>query len=73
MKKKKLTCKEIKKLKILLIRRYLLEPIAYITKTKEFWSLNFHLSKHTLIPRPDTEILVEKALLLLGKKKKLQY
>ncbi|QCI19273.1 peptide chain release factor N(5)-glutamine methyltransferase [Buchnera aphidicola] len=67
--KKKLTCKEIKHLKKLLIRRYLLEPIAYITKKKEFWSLNFHISKYTLIPRPDTEILVEKAIFLLGNKK----
>jgi len=67
--KKILTCKEIKHLKKLLIRRYLLEPIAYITKNKEFWSLNFHISKHTLIPRPDTEIVVEKSLFFLGNKK----
>ncbi|CAL4042574.1 Release factor glutamine methyltransferase [Buchnera aphidicola (Anoecia corni)] len=67
--KKKITCKEIQHLKKLLIRRYLLEPIAYITKKKEFWSFNFNISIHTLIPRPDTEILIEKSLFLLGNKK----
>ncbi|GLX79964.1 release factor glutamine methyltransferase [Thalassotalea insulae] len=35
------------------------QPIAYITGYKEFWSLNFKVSPATLIPRPDTEVLVE--------------
>ncbi len=34
-------------------------PIAYLTGTKEFWSLDFKVSPATLIPRPDTETLVE--------------
>ena len=34
-------------------------PIAYITQTKEFWSLPLHINPHVLIPRPETEILVE--------------
>lgn len=37
-------------------------PIAYITGEKEFWSLKLEVSKDTLIPRADTEILVEAAL-----------
>ena len=50
------------KLTALLDRRLNGEPIAYILGEKEFWSLPLNVSKGTLIPRPDTEILVEKAL-----------
>lgn len=50
------------KLTVLLDRRLNGEPIAYILGEKEFWSLPLNVSKVTLIPRPDTEILVEKAL-----------
>ena len=50
------------KLIALLDRRLKGEPIAYILGEKEFWSLPLNVSKGTLIPRPDTEILVEKAL-----------
>ena len=39
-------------------------PIAYLTGKKEFWSLKLTVTKDTLIPRPDTEILVEAALAL---------
>lgn len=39
-------------------------PIAYITGSKEFWSLPLQVNKHTLIPRPETELLVELALSL---------
>ncbi|WP_201616945.1 peptide chain release factor N(5)-glutamine methyltransferase [Psychrobacter immobilis] len=37
-------------------------PLAYLTGQQEFWSLNFHVNEHTLIPRPDTEILIEQVL-----------
>lgn len=43
-------------------RRIAGEPVARITGTKEFWSLDFALSPQTLVPRPDTETLVEGAL-----------
>ena len=46
----------------LLDRRISGEPIAYIVGVKEFWSLPFMVSPATLIPRPDTEILVELVL-----------
>ncbi len=35
-------------------------PIAYLLKKKEFWSLNMNVSRDVLIPRPETELLVEK-------------
>ncbi|MFK5983877.1 MAG: peptide chain release factor N(5)-glutamine methyltransferase [Pseudomonadota bacterium] len=41
------------------------KPIAYITGYKEFWSLDLQVNEHTLIPRPDTEVLVEQALELI--------
>tara|TARA_A100001011_G_scaffold295642_1_gene308012 strand:- start:2003 stop:2845 length:843 start_codon:yes stop_codon:yes gene_type:complete len=44
----------------LLRRRASREPIAYIFKKKEFWSKNFIISNNVLIPRPETELMVEK-------------
>lgn len=46
----------------LLARRYQGEPIAYIVEEKEFWSLPLKVSPATLIPRPDTETLIELVL-----------
>ena len=41
-------------------RRSLKEPIAYIFKEKEFWSKIFEVNKNTLVPRPETELMVDK-------------
>lgn len=49
----------------LLRRRLAHEPIAYITGRKEFWSLAFEVGPGALIPRPETETLVEQALVEL--------
>ncbi|NRN29714.1 peptide chain release factor N(5)-glutamine methyltransferase [Photorhabdus heterorhabditis] len=54
--------KQFSQLETLLARRAKGEPIAYITGEREFWSLSLNVSPATLIPRPDTECLVEKAL-----------
>lgn len=43
-------------------RREAREPIAYITGHKEFWSLDFEVGPGVLVPRPDTETLIEEAL-----------
>ena len=45
-------------------RRIRREPVAYILGQKEFWSLNFKITSDVLIPRPETEILVETLLSL---------
>ena len=46
--------------KLILKRALSKKPMAYLLKNKEFWSMNFKVSKDVLIPRPETEILVEK-------------
>ncbi|AUX72558.1 peptide chain release factor N(5)-glutamine methyltransferase [Erwinia pyrifoliae] len=46
----------------LLKRRTAGEPIAYLTGEREFWSLSLSVTPDTLIPRPDSEVLVEQAL-----------
>ena len=50
------------KFKKLVLRRKKKEPIAYIFKNKEFWKYNFKVNKGVLIPRPETEIIVNKTL-----------
>ncbi len=46
----------------LVARRAAGEPVAYLTGRREFWSLDFEVTCATLIPRPETELLVEQAL-----------
>ena len=50
-----------------LLRRLAREPVAYITGRQEFWSLDFAVTPDVLIPRPDTERLVEVALICAAK------
>jgi release factor glutamine methyltransferase len=56
---------ELSKFKVLIKRRVEREPVAYIVGVKEFWSMDFAVTKDVLIPRPETECLVEAALTLL--------
>lgn len=49
----------------LLLRRLQGEPVAHLTGMREFWSLPLQVNASTLIPRPDTEVLVEEALALI--------
>ena len=65
---------KINKKNIITFQRYIErrsknEPIAYITEEKEFWSKKFFVNKHTLIPRPETELLIDKILKIYKGKK----
>jgi len=48
----------------LITRRASREPIAYITGHREFWGLDFEVTRDVLIPRPETELIVEEAIAL---------
>ena len=65
----KINEKNVSVFKEYLQRRSNNEPIAYILEEKEFWSKKFYINKGTLIPRPETELLVEKILKIYEKKK----
>ena len=62
----------LKKFNDLIDRRSKGEPVAYLIKKKEFWNETFYINKKVLIPRPDTEIIVESVLGMFPKNSKLQ-
>lgn len=57
-----LTSDQTQKYQNLISRRKKGEPLAYLTNHKEFYGLDFYVNKFVLIPRPETELLVEEAL-----------
>lgn len=61
--------KNFSKYKKLIIRRSRNEPVAYILEEKEFWSKIFYVNTDTLIPRPETELMVEKLVNMFKEKK----
>lgn len=63
---KALTDAELARYDSLLLRRACGEPVAHLTGQREFWSLPLEVTADTLIPRPDTEILVEQVLARLS-------
>ena len=56
----KIKTENIIKFNKLIKRRSSKEPVAYLLQEKEFWSKKFEINRHTLIPRPETELLVER-------------
>jgi len=63
---KPLTENEISGYRSLIKRRLLHEPVQYITGTQEFWSLDFMVDPQVIIPRPESELLVEQAIKRIG-------
>ncbi len=61
---------ELTRFKALIKRRVNREPVAYIVGVKEFWSMDFIVTGNVLIPRPETECLVEAAISVLQKDSK---
>jgi release factor glutamine methyltransferase len=61
-----LRSEELAQFKKLILRRLRHEPAAYILGRREFWSLSFQVTRDVLIPRPETELLVEETLRLLS-------
>ncbi len=68
--KEDLQLDKVEKLKQLVNRRANKEPIAYILNNKEFWSTNFYVDRSVLIPRPETEVLIDLLLSKISNKNK---
>ncbi len=66
---KEINKKNFIKFKEYIKRRSENEPIAYILREKEFWSKKFNIDKNTLIPRPETELLIGKLNKIYRRKK----
>jgi release factor glutamine methyltransferase len=66
--KENLPSNKAEELQKLVSRRVKKEPIAYILNNKEFWSTNFYVDRSVLIPRPETEVLIDLILSQIGNK-----
>jgi len=67
-----LNSEQLRKFNSLIERRKKGEPIAYLINKKEFWKNEFFVNKHVLIPRPDTELIIEQVLKIYAKNVQLQ-
>ena len=66
--KENLPSSKTEELQNLVSRRVKKEPIAYILNNKEFWSTNFYVDRSVLIPRPETEVLIDLILSQISNK-----
>jgi release factor glutamine methyltransferase len=66
--KENLPLNKTEELQKLVSRRVKKEPIAYILNNKEFWSTNFYVDRSVLIPRPETEVLIDLILSQINNK-----
>ena len=67
-----LNSEQLEKFKSLIERRKKGEPIAYLINKKEFWKDEFFVNKDVLIPRPDSELIIEQVLKIYSKDYQLQ-
>ena len=67
----KINKKDFLKYSYFIGRRLSNEPVAYILKKKEFWSKSFFITKDTLIPRPETELMVDQLIKKYKNKKNI--
>ena len=67
-----LSSNQLDKFNNFIVRRKNGEPIAYLTNKKEFWKDEFFVNKDVLIPRPDTELIIEQILKIYPKQSQLQ-
>ncbi len=67
-----LNSEQLRKFKSLIERRKKGEPIAYLINKKEFWKYEFFVDKDVLIPRPDSELIIEQVLKIYSKDVQLQ-
>ena len=70
--KEVLNSEQLGKFKNLIERRKKGEPIAYLINKKEFWKDEFFVNKDVLIPRPDSELIIEQVLKIYSKDDQLQ-
>ena len=70
--KELINSEQIQTFKYLIERRKKGEPIAYLINKKEFWKDKFFVNKNVLIPRPDTELIIEQVIKIYSKDSQLQ-
>jgi release factor glutamine methyltransferase len=70
--KENLKDEDLNNFNVLIDRRRKGEPIAYLVNNKEFWKYTFYVDQNVLIPRPDTELIVEQVLKIYSKDRYLQ-
>jgi release factor glutamine methyltransferase len=70
--KEHISPEQSEKFKSLIERRKKGEPIAYLINKKDFWKDEFFVNKDVLIPRPDTELIIEQILKISSKQQQLQ-
>lgn len=67
-----LTLEQEASFQALMTRRQAGEPVAHLLRRREFWSLSLQVNNATLIPRPDTELLVEVALAIIQAQERIE-